>query len=115
MSANGGDAQRVTFGGTYNISPRISPDGKTLAYISQRGGRFQLYALDLTNGQEQRLSDTVKDESPSFSPNGKYIMYATESGRRGSLAVVSVDGRVKQRLTMQAGDIREPTWGPFMK
>ncbi|MFJ2990478.1 Tol-Pal system beta propeller repeat protein TolB [Collimonas sp. NPDC087041] len=115
MNANGGDAQRVTFGGSYNISPRISPDGKTLAYISQRGGRFQLYALDLTNGQEQRLSDTVKDESPSFSPNGKYIMYATESGRRGSLAVVSVDGRVKQRLTMQAGDIREPTWGPFMK
>src|SRR5450830_533891 len=115
MSANGGDAQRVTFGGSYNISPRISPDGKTLAYISQRGGRFQLYALDLTNGQEQRLSDTVKDESPSFSPNGKYIMYATESGRRGSLAIVSTDGRIKQRLTTQVGDVREPTWGPFMK
>jgi TolB protein len=115
MSVNGGEAQRVTFSGTYNISPRISPDGKLLAYISRREGRFQLYLLDLTNSQEQRLSDTVKDESPSFSPNGKYIMYATEAGRRGSLAVVSVDGRVKHRLTTQAGDIREPTWGPFMK
>lgn len=115
MNANGGDAQRVTFGGSYNISPRISPDGKTLAYISRREGRFQLYALDLTNGQEQRLSDTMKDESPSFSPNGRYIMYATEIGRRGSLEVVSVDGRIKQRITTQAGDIREPTWGPFMK
>lgn len=115
MSATGNGAQRVTFNGNYNISPRISPDGKTLAYISRREGRFQLYALDLTNAQEQRLSDTVKDESPSFSPNGKYIMYATESGRRGSLAVVSVDGRVRHRLTVQAGDIREPTWGPFMK
>lgn len=115
MSVNGGDAQRVTFNGSYNISPRISPDGKTLAYISRREGRFQLYALDLASGQELRLSDTAKDESPSFSPNGKYIMYATESGRRGALAVVSVDGRVKHRLTTQAGDIREPTWGPFMK
>lgn len=115
MSTNGGEAQRVTFNGSYNISPRISPDGKVLAYISRREGRFQLYALDLTNGQEQRLSDTVKDESPSFSPNGKYIMYATESGQRGTLAVVSVDGHVKHRLTTQAGDIREPTWGPFMK
>ena len=67
------------------------------------------------SGQEQRLSDTTKDESPSFSANGKYIMYATESGRRGALAVVSIDGRVKYRLTTQAGDIREPTWGPFMK
>ncbi|MDB5842391.1 MAG: tolB [Herminiimonas sp.] len=115
MSASGGAAQRVTFNGTYSISPRVSPDGKALAYISRREGRFQLFVLDLTNGQEQRLSDTVKDESPSFSPNGKYIMYATESGRRGSLAVVSVDGRVRHRLTTQAGDIREPTWGPFMK
>ncbi|MBK4733612.1 Tol-Pal system beta propeller repeat protein TolB [Noviherbaspirillum pedocola] len=115
MPAGGGNAQRVTFHGPYNISPRISPDGKTLAYIGRREGRFQLYVLDLTNGQELRLSDTAKDESPSFSPNGKYIMYATESGRRGSLAVVSVDGRVKQRLTTQAGDIREPNWGPFMK
>jgi TolB protein len=115
MSASGGEAQRVTFNGSYNISPRIAPDGRILAYISRRDGRFQLYTLDLTNGQEQRLSDTAKDESPSFSPNGRYIMYATESGRRGALAVVSVDGRVKHRLTTQAGNIREPTWGPFMK
>lgn len=115
MSVAGGEAQRVTFKGAYNISPRVAPDGKTLAFISRREGRFQLYAMDLSNGQELRLSDTAKDESPSFSPNGKYIMYATESGRRGSLAVVSVDGRVKQRLTTQAGDVREPTWGPFLK
>ncbi|HJV80072.1 Tol-Pal system beta propeller repeat protein TolB [Noviherbaspirillum sp.] len=115
MSVNGGEAHRVTFNGSYNISPRLSPDGKTLAFISRREGRFQLYALDLASGQELRLSDTTKDESPSFAPNGKYIMYATESGRRGTLAVVSVDGRVKQTLTTQAGDVREPTWGPFMK
>ena len=116
MSANGGDAKRVTFSGSYNISPRISSDGKTLAYISRRdGGNFQLYVLDLASGQEQRLSDTTSDESPSFAPNGKYLLYATSSGGRKSLAVVSVDGRVKQRLTIQAGNIKEPTWGPFMK
>lgn len=115
MSVNGGEAQRMTFSGSYNISPRLSPDGKLLAFVSRREGRFQLYVLDLASGQEMRLSDTASDESPSFSPNGKYIMYATQSGRRDALAVVSVDGRVKYRLTPQAGDIREPTWGPFMK
>ncbi|MET0268294.1 MAG: Tol-Pal system beta propeller repeat protein TolB [Duganella sp.] len=115
MSADGGDAKRVTFSGSYNTSPRISSDGKTLAYISRRDGNFQLYVLDLASGQEQRLSDTTSDESPSFAPNGKYIMYATTAGSRKSLAVVSVDGRVKQRLTTQAGNIKEPTWGPFMQ
>ncbi len=115
MPAGGGEARRVTFFGSYNISPRISPDGKSLAYISRRDGGFQLYLLDLGNGQELRLSDSSRDESPSFAPNGKYIMYATESGRRGSLAVVSADGRTRYRISTQAGDIREPTWGPFMK
>ncbi|HWT70785.1 MAG TPA: Tol-Pal system beta propeller repeat protein TolB [Oxalicibacterium sp.] len=115
MSASGGDARRVTFNGPYNISPRISPDGKYLAYISQRSGKFQLYLLDLGNGQEMRLSDTARDESPSFSPNSRYILYATSDGGRGNLAVVSVDGSVRQKLSLQAGDIQEPKWGPFMK
>lgn len=115
INVNGGDAQRVTFNGSYNISPRISPDGTVLAYISRRDGKFQLYTLDLNSGQELRLSDTGKDESPSFAPNGKYIIYATESSRRGALAIVSTDGKVKQSLSMQVGDVREPSWGPFLK
>jgi TolB protein len=113
MSASGGNATRVTFNGPYNISPRISSDGKTLAFVSQRNGGYSLYAMDLASGQELRLADDASE--PSFSPNGKYIMYATNSGGQRSLAVVSVDGRVKQRLTTQAGNIREPNWGPFMK
>jgi len=115
MSSAGGDAKRVTFTGSYNISPRISPDGQTLAYISRRDNKFQLYALDLGSNQELRLTDTVNDDSPSFAPNSKYIVYATEIAGRGSLGVVSVDGRTRQRLTTQAGDVRNPTWGPFMK
>jgi TolB protein len=115
MDLEGMNEQRVTFNGNYSISPRVSPDGKLLAYISRRDGGFYLYTLDLTNGQELRLSDSAKDESPSFSANSKYIMFATESGRRGTLSVVSVDGRTRHRLTPRAGDIREPTWGPFMK
>jgi TolB protein len=113
MSSSGGNATRVTFSGSYNISPRVSSDGKTLAWISQRDGGFSLYAMDLASGQEQRLAESATE--PSFSPNGKYIMYATKGGGSTALAVVSVDGRVKQRLSTQAGNIREPNWGPFMK
>ncbi|MFC0351920.1 Tol-Pal system beta propeller repeat protein TolB [Undibacterium danionis] len=115
MSATGGDAKRITFKGTYNVSPRISPDGNTLVFISRRDGGDQVYAMDLISGQELKLSDTNRDESPSIAPNGRYVLYATQSGRRGSLGIVSTDGKVKQKLTIQAGDIREPTWGPFMK
>jgi TolB protein len=115
ISAGGGDAQRVTFDGSYNVTPRPSPDGKTLAYISRNGGRFQLTVLDLASRQTQILTDSAKDESPSFAPNGRMIIYATEIGGRGVLAAVSIDGRVKQKLSVQAADVREPSWGPYVK
>ncbi|MFV5212441.1 Tol-Pal system beta propeller repeat protein TolB [Azonexus caeni] len=115
VDANGGSAQRVTFEGSYNVSPRPSPDGRTLAFISRREGRFQLAVMDLASRQVQVLTDSTKDESPSFAPNGRMILIATETGGRGVLSAVSADGRIKQRLTIAAGDVREPAWGPFLK
>lgn len=110
----GGEASRVTFEGGYNVTPRVSPDGRQLAYVTRRDGRFQLAVMDLANRQTQVLTDTQRDESPSFAPNGRMILYATELGGRGVLAATSSDGRVKQRLSVQAADVREPAWGPFL-
>ena len=114
MPAGGGEPVRITFDGAYNVSPRLSVDGKTMAFVSRRDGRFQLAVMDLGSRQMQVLTDTQRDESPSFAPNGTMILYATEVGGRGVLAAVSADGRVKQRLSVQAADVREPAWGPFL-
>ncbi|WP_263769899.1 Tol-Pal system beta propeller repeat protein TolB [Propionivibrio soli] len=111
----GGDAQRVTFEGSYNVSPRISPDGKTLAFITRRESGFRLAVMDLASRQVQVLTDSYKDESPTFAPNSRMILIATDTGGRGVLSAVSVDGRIKQRLSIPAGDVREPAWGPFAK
>lgn len=115
MSANGGDAQRVTFEGSYNVTARPSPDGKSLAFISRRDGHFQLAVMDIASRQVQILTDSRKDESPSFAPNGRMILFATEVGGRGVLSAVSTDGRIKQRLSVSAGDVREPAWGPYQQ
>ncbi len=115
MPAVGGAAQRLTFEGSYNVSPHFSPDGKSFVFVQRSGGQFHVAVQDLASGQVQVLTDTPQDESPSFAPNGKMIIYATEIGRRGVLAAVSSDGRVKQRLSVQAGDVREPAWGPLLK
>ncbi len=114
-SASGGEVQRMTFSGTYNVSPRYSPDGKNLIYIQRNAGQFRVVVQELDTGQIQVLTDTGLDESPSFAPNGRTILYATNVNGRGLLATVSHDGRIRQRLTTQAGDIREPAWGPMLK
>ena len=114
MPASGGQAQRVTFDGTYNVSPRHSPDGKSFVFIQRNGSRFGVAVQDFASRQVQVLTDGGVDESPSFAPNGRMILYASETRGRGILASVSSDGRVKQRFTETAGDVREPAWGPLI-
>ena len=115
MPASGGAADRVTFTGTYNISPSISQDGRWLAYISRVSGAFKLHVMELASGSAVPITETSADESPSFAPNGRLIIYATKQQDREALMTTTLDGKLKARLAGQGGDIREPDWGPFQK
>jgi TolB protein len=115
MRADGeGEAERMTFEGSYNVTPRHSPDGKSFIFIHRNEGRFNVAAVDLGSRQMQILTAGSFDQSPTFAPNGKMILYASVVKGRGILAAVSSDGRIKQRFTAQTGDIREPAWGPLL-
>jgi len=113
MPASGGPAQRLTFDGSYNVGPRFSPDGKSIAYVQRDGNRYRIALLELATGQASVLTEGSLDDSPSFAPNGKMILYEAQAGGRGQLAAVSTDGRVRQRLASAAGDVRDPSWGPL--
>ena len=105
----------MTFTGSYNISPSVSADGRWLAYVSRVGGAFKLYVMNLSSGTANAITDTSADENPSFAPNSKLIVYATQQQGREALMTSTLDGKIKARLAGQAGDIREPDWGPFQK
>ncbi|MBM4196248.1 MAG: Tol-Pal system beta propeller repeat protein TolB [Gammaproteobacteria bacterium] len=113
VPATGGNAQRVTFEGNYNARPRVSPDGKQLAVVTNDRGNYRIAVVDLARGYTQVLTDGQQDESPSFAPNGETLIYATREQARGVLATVSADGRVRQRLPAVDGEVREPAWSPF--
>ena len=114
VAVAGGPAQRMTFEGTYNVSPRHSPDGKSFTFIQRNGNRFHVAVQDFASRQVQVLTDGGIDESPSFAPNSRIILYASVVRGRGILAAVSSDGRIKQRFTEDASDVREPSWGPLV-
>ncbi len=113
VNANGGKPKRLTFEGRYNTAASLSPDGKFVAMVHGDRGQYKIAQYDLETGNLIVLTDSSLDESPSFSPNGKMLLYASTRGNNGFLYAVSIDGRAKHKLSDQAGDIREPVWGPF--
>ena len=115
VSANGGAAERVTFEGSYNARPRLSPDGEKLAMVHLDNGNYRIAVMDVKRKHILVLSAGRQDESPSFAPNSDTLIYATRPGRNGVLESVTADGLIRQRLASGGGDVREPVWSPFQR
>ncbi len=110
----GDKPRRLTFQGSYNARPRISPDESQLAFVTQENGDYRIATMDLRGrGDVQVLTKGHFDVSPSYAPNGAVLIYASRDKGRGVLALVSADGRVQQRLVSSEGELQEPAWAPF--
>ncbi|HEX5787237.1 MAG TPA: Tol-Pal system beta propeller repeat protein TolB [Woeseiaceae bacterium] len=109
----GGTPERVTFEGSYNARPRLSPDGEKLALVHNDGGNFRIGIVDLERKDLLILSTGGQDESPSFAPNSDILIYATRQSGNGVLETVTANGLIRQRMASGQGDVREPVWSPF--
>ena len=78
--------------GCWNAAPAFSPDGKTLAFMSNRDGNPEIYTLK--SGKLQRLTqDSAYDTSPKFSSDGRRILFtSTPEGGDSRLFSMNVDG-----------------------
>lgn len=55
-----------------------SPDGKYLAYVAQRDGKFSLFRVLSAGGEEERLTSKSPDDGPDYSPDGKWIYFNSQ-------------------------------------
>ncbi len=113
VPAAGGTPERVTFEGSYNARPRLSPDGKRLAVVHLDRGNYRIAVMDVRSKEILVVSAGQQDESPSFAPNSDTLIYATRQARNGVLETVTADGLIRQRVSSGQGDVREPVWSPF--
>ena len=113
VPAAGGTPERVTFEGSYNARPRLSPDGKRLAVVHLDRGDYRIAVMEVRSKELLIVSAGQQDESPSFAPNSDTLIYATRQARNGVLETVTADGLIRQRVSSGEGDVREPVWSPF--
>jgi Tol biopolymer transport system component len=77
-------------------SVAISPDGRLIALVAEKGDKSFIYIVPADTGVATRLTDAEDGEerSPSFSPDGKRIAYSYEPGdhRRSRIVITNVDG-----------------------
>lgn len=93
--------------------PRYSPDGRRIAFISNRTGAFQLWIADSAGGNPMQLTtkQNVQVTRPSWSPDGKQVVFQAQTKNEAKeIYVIAVDGGAPRRLTNDQFDDVSPSW-----
>jgi Tol biopolymer transport system component len=99
-----------------NTAPAISPDGRFMAFSSNRDGDFDIYVQEL-NGDEtvQITNEPGSDEFPAWSPDGRRIAFSSDRDGQFAIYVVNRDGSEQEevfRTPDHSSWSRAPAWSP---
>ena len=79
VNATGGKALQITTNAAYDADPIWSPDGKQIAFATDRNGNFDIYLVSAEGGVAKRITTNSATEIPlAFSPDGKEIYFSAQ-------------------------------------
>ena len=130
-----GRLRQLTFSGKNDNSPRWSPDGSTIAFLSDRDGTQQLYLLPLRGGEAEKITTGAERvEQFRWSPDGAWIAFLMQEpkpdalktrekekddarvvdkeDRRARVWLLTVASKQSKRLTSDPWRIEQIEWEP---
>ena len=118
VSVNGGEAQRLTSHVGYEMFPRFSPDGKTIAFTGQYDGNTEVYTVPAEGGEPLRITYTATNSRDdlgdrmgpnnivmNWTPDGNRIVYRNRMGDgfSGKLYTVDKEGGLSDVIPLPEG------------
>ena len=115
---NNRELRRLTRHFNIDTSPTWSPDGKRIAFTSDRSGTGapQIYIMDAKQGDRggvERISfGSSYNDNPAWSPDGEKIAYTTRVGKKFQITIYSFKTKKSTVFTKKGGNNEQPTWSP---
>jgi Tol biopolymer transport system component len=102
---------RITFDEGLQNEPTWSPDGRYIAYSSDRGGKFDIWVQQVSVGNPVQITKGPGNNwQPDWSPDGKYIAYRSEDGEGSLYIAPALGGAGLERKISSFGYY--PRWSP---
>lgn len=120
VNADGSGQRVLTPAGSYDdFFPSITPDGKSVLFVSTRSGRYQVYDLDIASGVVRQLTFLTEFSAfaPTASPDNTHIVfYANKDGEEypesHNIWIMARDGSGAVQITQRDGGGWDPVWSP---
>lgn len=117
MEAGETDPVRITNNRVMDLQPALSPDGKRIAFVSDRDadGDYEIFVMNLDGSAVTQLTNnTARDEEPAWAPGGDRIAFMSDrDGANPEIYVMNADGSGQTRLTDNIAMDQSPDWSPF--
>ena len=105
MNGNGSGQRQLTVDSGRNITAKVTPDGRYIVFISERGDRTTIWRMDLDGGDPKQLTSEGSGYNVAVSPDSLWVFYDGERLRK-----ISIDGGSAMQLTDYPS--REPEVSP---
>jgi TolB protein len=100
MDSDGANHRFITNGQATALTPRYSPDYKSIVYLSYLNGNPRIYVYDVGTGQQRLVTQSRNPTfAPRWSPDGRWILYSMAVAGNTDIYRVSAQGGEPRRLT----------------